>query len=112
MPIPDVPLTVAAQPDPASRELTQRRLRRCGFQVNAAEQPWGQTDAMARAGAVYEVVNTSTGEVLSRHRTRQAAIDTWRTQFTGVPVQVWRRTVPKGEVLIVEGTWHESHRPG
>jgi hypothetical protein len=63
-----------------------------------------QTDAMARAGAVYEVVNSTTGEVLSRHRTRQAAVDTWRTQFTGVPIQVWRRTVPKGEMLIVEGT--------
>lgn len=72
----------------------------------------GQTDAMPRPGAVYEIVNPSTGEVLSRHRTRQAAVDTWRTQFTGVPVQVWRRTVPKGETLIVEGTWHESHRPG
>ena len=72
----------------------------------------GQTEAMARPGAVYEIVDPSTGEVLSRHRTRQAAVDTWRTQFTGMPVQVWRRTVPKGETLIVEGTWHESHRPG
>ena len=43
---------------------------------------------------------------------RQGAVDTWRTQFTGVPVQVWRCTVPKGETLIVDGTWHESHRPG
>jgi len=71
-----------------------------------------QTGLMARAGGVYEIVSPSSGEVLSRHRTRQAAIDTWRTQFAGVPVQIWRRTVPKGETLIVEGTWHEAHRPG
>ena len=71
-----------------------------------------QTGVMARAGAVYEVMNATTREVLSRHRTRQAAIDTWRTQFAGVPVQVWRRTVPKGETLIVEGTWHEAYRQG
>jgi hypothetical protein len=67
---------------------------------------------MARAGAVYEVINATTGEILSRHRTRQAAVDAWRTEFIGVTVQVWRRTVPHGERLIVEGTWHESHRPG
>lgn len=67
---------------------------------------------MARAAAVYEVVDAATGEVLSRHRTRQATVDTWRTQFVGVPVKVWRRSVPRGETLIIEGTWHESHRPG
>ena len=59
-----------------------------------------------------EIVNASTGQVLSRHRTRQGAVDTWRVQFSGVAVQVWRRSVPQGETLIVEGTWHESHRTG
>jgi hypothetical protein len=61
---------------------------------------------------VYEVTDARSGEVLSRHRTRQAAIDTWRSKHTGTPVQVWRRTVPKGETLVVEGTWHEAKRPG
>jgi len=65
---------------------------------------------VARARALYEIVKTSNGEVLSRHRTRQAAIDTWRMQFTGIPVQVWRRSVPKANTLVVEGTWHESTR--
>jgi hypothetical protein len=65
---------------------------------------------MARSGAVYEIVDAETGEVLSRHRTRQAAIDTWRTRFAGSTIQVWRRSVPKGETLIFEGTWHEAHR--
>lgn len=70
------------------------------------------TTATDLLSAFVTQLSPSTGEILSRHRTRQAALDTWRTQFTGAPVQVWRRTVPKGETLIVEGTWHESHRPG
>ena len=67
---------------------------------------------MARTGAVYEIIDVETRSVLSRHRTRQAAINTWREQHTGRAVQVWRRTVPSGETLIVEGTWHEARRPG
>ena len=65
-----------------------------------------------RPGAVYEVIDSATKKVLSRHRTRQAALDSWRMQFTGQQVKIWRRTVPNGETLIVEGTWHESQRPG
>ena len=71
-----------------------------------------QTDEMGRPGAVYEVTDPKTKDVLSRHKTRQAALDSWRLQFTGVPVEIWRRTVPKGETLVVEGTWHEAQRPG
>ncbi len=68
--------------------------------------------SVARAGAVYEIIDVETRDVLSRHRTRQAAIDNWREKHTGRAVQVWRRTVPNGETLIVEGVWHEPHRPG
>jgi hypothetical protein len=67
---------------------------------------------MSRPGAVYEITHPETREVLSRHRTRQAALDAWRLQFAGVAVEIWRRTVPKGETLIVEGVWYESQRPG
>ena len=67
---------------------------------------------MGRPGAVYEITDMQTREVLSRHRTRQAALDAWRLRFTGVAVEIWRRTVPKGETLIVEGTWYEAQRPG
>ncbi len=44
---------------------------------------------------------SQTQSVLSRHRTRQAAIDAWREQHSGRVVQVWRRTVPNSETLIV-----------
>lgn len=62
--------------------------------------------------AVYEVVNVESAEVLSRHRTRQAALDSWRVDHAGKRVEIWRREVPAGDVLIVEGVWHESTRPG
>ena len=65
---------------------------------------------MARR-AMYEVTHANTGEVLSRHRTRQAAVDSWRAN-TGIPVKVFRLEIPNGKVLVVEGTWHESSRPG
>lgn len=61
-------------------------------------------------GAVYEVVHAETGEVLSRHRTRQAAIDEWRLRHTGKPCEVWRRMVTAGDILIVKGTWYEATR--
>ena len=69
------------------------------------------TSWMARSGAVYEIVDVATQKVLSRHRTRQAAIDSWREQHTGRAIQVWRRTVPSGETLVVEGVRHEARRP-
>ena len=67
---------------------------------------------MARPGAVYEITDTKTREVLSRHRTRQAALNAWRLEFTGITTEIWRRTVPRGETLIVEGTWYKGQRPG
>jgi hypothetical protein len=68
---------------------------------------------MSRPKAVYEVIGSDTGEVLSGHRTRQGAIDGWRTSWSGLPVEVirWPRHTDGPGVLIVEGTWHESHRP-
>ncbi len=65
---------------------------------------------MGRRTAVYEVVDAATREVLSRHRTRQAALDAWRLQFHGRRIRVERRGVPSEHVLIVEGVWHESAR--
>jgi hypothetical protein len=65
---------------------------------------------MAARGAIYEVLNVATRTVLSRHRTRQAAIDTWRQQHTGIAVEIWRRNVPRGDALIVEGIWHDARR--
>ena len=70
-----------------------------------------QTGAMARRAALYEVVNGESGTVLSWHRTRNAAIDSWRLNFSGQPVQVFRLQVPSSKVLVVEGIWHEAKRP-
>ncbi|MGH9153527.1 MAG: hypothetical protein ACRD03_14250 [Acidimicrobiales bacterium] len=68
---------------------------------------------MSRQKAIYEVVHAETGEVLSGHRTRQAAVDSWRVRHTGMPVKIirWPRRSDGPGVLIVEGTWHESRRP-
>jgi len=41
---------------------------------------------VSRQKVVYELTNASTGEMLSQHRTRQAAVDGWRRQV-GVPVE-------------------------
>ena len=67
---------------------------------------------MSRQKAIYEVTHAETGEVLSGHRTRQAAVDTWRVRHAGLPVEIirWPRRSDGPGVLIVEGTWHESHR--
>jgi hypothetical protein len=65
---------------------------------------------MGKRTAVYEVVDAATREALSRHRTRQAALDAWRLEFPGRRVRVERRGIPNEHVLIVEGVWHESIR--
>jgi hypothetical protein len=68
---------------------------------------------MATKVRFYEVVDARTDEVLSRHRTRQAALDAWRTKFGGFAVQT--RLVghrPEDRVLIVAGVWHASGREG
>ncbi len=68
---------------------------------------------MSRQKVIYEVIRADTGQVLSGHRTRQAAVDTWRTRWCGVPVKIirWPRRTDGPGVLVVEGTWHEAHRP-
>jgi hypothetical protein len=68
---------------------------------------------MSRQKAIYEVIHAEAGHVLSGHRTRQAAVDTWRVQHADLPVKIirWPRRSDGPGVLIVEGTWHESHRP-
>ncbi len=68
---------------------------------------------MSRQKSIYEVIHADSGEVLSGHRTRQAAVDQWRVQHSGLPVKIirWPRRSDGPGVLIVEGTWHESHRP-
>lgn len=68
---------------------------------------------MSRQKAIYEIIHAETNAVLSGHRTRQAAIDNWRIGHCGVPVKIirWPRRADGPGVLIVEGTWHESHRP-
>jgi len=58
----------------------------------------------------YEIVNAKTGQSLSTHRTRQAALDTWR-RFPRVPVEVWRRYSTGKDALIMEGTWWETKGP-
>lgn len=69
--------------------------------------------SVSRQKAIYEVTHAETGEVLSGHRTRRGAVDTWRVQHSGVPVKIirWPRRTDGPGVLVVEGTWHESHRP-
>jgi hypothetical protein len=61
---------------------------------------------------IYEGVRADRGEVLRQHRTRQAAVDTWRIARTGLPVRIvrWPRYADGSPVLIVEGTWHEAQR--
>lgn len=67
---------------------------------------------MSRQKSIYEVLRADTGEVLSGHRTRQAAVDTWRTRWSGLPVKIvrWPRRTDGPGVLVVEGTWHEPFR--
>lgn len=56
----------------------------------------GKLGAMARRSGLYEVVDAASGEVLGRHRTRQAAIDTCRLPYSGRPVKVFRAGVSNG----------------
>jgi hypothetical protein len=54
--------------------------------------------------ALYEVVDARSGEVRSRHRTRQAALDAWRTEGVGIPIQI-RKIGHRDTTLIVMGIW-------
>lgn len=58
---------------------------------------------MATKIALYEVVDARTGQVRSRHRTRQAAIDAFRSAV-GVPIQI-RRIGHRDTTLIMVGMW-------
>jgi hypothetical protein len=59
---------------------------------------------MATKIALYEVVDARSGEVRSRHRTRQAALDAWRTEGVGVPIQI-RKIGHRDTTLVVAGIW-------
>jgi hypothetical protein len=56
----------------------------------------------------YWLLDADTDERLERHRTRQAAIDNWRLRFAGRPIKIVRHYASGEEVLVVEGTWHQS----
>ena len=59
---------------------------------------------------VYEIVDAGAGEVLSRRRTRQAALDNWRIHWAGRQIRIEPRGVPRHHVVVAEGIWHESTR--
>lgn len=63
-------------------------------------------ELLGRRVALYEVRDGGSGEVLSRHRTRQAAVDTWRLKFAHRPAAIYR-VGHRDEMLVVEGVWHE-----
>lgn len=58
----------------------------------------------------YEVEDVTTGEVLSQHRTRQGAIDGWRTRHSGRPIRVVRLRADGQRTVVVEGTWHADRK--
>jgi hypothetical protein len=58
--------------------------------------------------ARYEIRNTADDTVLSKHRTRQGALDQWRERHVGKPVCIVRTYSDGLERLVVEGVWH-SH---
>lgn len=66
-----------------------------------------ETVVMARRVMLYEVVDARTGEVRTRHRTRQAALDAWRTGCVGVPIQI-RRIGHTTTTLVMAGIWLEG----
>jgi hypothetical protein len=61
---------------------------------------------MGRRILMYDIVSQVTGESLSRHRTRQAALDAWREGFRGVPIRIFRLAGNNEKDLVLEGTWH------
>ena len=72
----------------------------------------GLVKDLARLERGYNVTDAASGEVLSRYRTRAAAVDSWREAHAGVAVRIIRRDSNGEESLIVEGIWHEAHRWG
>ena len=56
--------------------------------------------------ARYEIRDAASGELLSRHRTRQGSIDAWRVRHQGRQIQILR-TLSNGEHHpVVDGYWH------
>lgn len=43
-------------------------------------QPLGELQPWARRSAIYDIVDAETRQTVSRHLTRQATVDTWRTK--------------------------------
>jgi hypothetical protein len=56
--------------------------------------------------ARYEIRNAADSTVLSKHRTRQGAVDQWRERHVGKPVRIVRTYSDGLERLVVEGVWH------
>lgn len=64
-------------------------------------------EVVFRRRVSYEIVRIDTDEVLGSFRTREEAVETWRRDHPGVPIQIWRRASgPNGaRVFIAQGTW-------
>ena len=63
--------------------------------------------AMTANPSGYQIRNARTGEMLSRHRTRQAVLDNWR-RFQGTWVKIVRVYADRTEVVLVDGTWEPT----
>lgn len=59
--------------------------------------------------ARYEIRNTADDTVLSKHRTRQGALDQWRERHVGKSVRIVRTYSDGLERVVVEGVWHRPH---
>ena len=66
----------------------------------------GRPPVRLRTVARYEIRNTADGAVLSKHRTRQGALDQWRERHSGKPVRIVRTYSDGVDRLVVEGVWH------
>jgi hypothetical protein len=62
---------------------------------------------MANRQPIYVISDALTGEDLSRHRTRQAALDNWRSLWSGRQIRIHRKPMKGDGVLVAEGIWHE-----
>lgn len=68
-------------------------------------------DLMARQGTVYEIVDSASNEVLSRHGTQRAVLENWRSQWKGRLVRIERRGTPNEHVVLAEVIWHDPPKP-
>lgn len=69
------------------------------FATRSCASLWG---GVAR----YEIVDVRTGQVVARHRTRQAVLDGWRIDHAGVAVRLDRTYRDGTRRAMVDGTWH------